>query len=145
MKKTVARIYVVGSLRHLDSLAVGSRSWWCVEHRATPGELGVIYIKGKGVALLFRYVGLAERQEFLCKDHGLATGNVEILARIDRPIHAKAMREHPVLSKLPALARSFQRRSFHLEEPFLSLITGMLGWVPEAPALSADTTTNAKE
>ena len=140
MKQTVARIYVVGSLRHLDSLAAGSRSWWCVEHKAEKGELGVIYIKGKGLVLLFRYLELAEKQEFLCKDHGLATGNIEILARIDHPIHAKVMREHPVLSKLPALARSFQRKSFHLDEPFLSLITGMLGWVPSPPARPARAT-----
>jgi len=53
------RIYVIEKLRHLDSLLVGTRSWWCVEPTATPGQLCALYLKKQGIALLFRFLAFA--------------------------------------------------------------------------------------
>lgn len=128
-----ARIYVIGALKHLESVTVGERSWWCIEKSAVEGEIGVLYIKGQGMALVFRLIAHATPQT-LCKDFGLSTGEIEVLAKIAKPIHASVLRAHPVLRRLPALARSFQSKSFRLEEPFTTTLTGLLGYTAAAPA-----------
>lgn len=132
LKAPAAHIYVIGGLRHLETMPVGATSWWCVEKTAKPGEFGVLYIKSKGMALLFRLIGLSKEQHLFCRDFGLVTGDVEILARVDTPIHASVLRAHPVLKRLPALGRSFQRKSFRLDEPFLTSLAELLGREPGA-------------
>jgi hypothetical protein len=121
-----AHIYVTANPRHLEQLAIGAHSWWCVERSAAVGEIGAVYVTGgKGFRFLFRLLGFAVAPEFLCQEHGLATGNIEIIARLETPISAQDLRSHAVLRSLPALRRSFQRRSFHLDEPFLEKLTAL--------------------
>jgi len=124
------RIYVIEKLRHLDSLLVGTRSWWCVEPTATPGQLCALYLKKQGIALLFRFLAFARAPEPFCRLHGMETGDIEILARAPVPVSAEALRKHPTLKSLPAIRRSFQRRSFRLDEPYLAALSESLGWVP---------------
>ncbi len=126
-----ARIYVVKTLRHLEKLELGALSWWCVERSARPGELGVVYVIRKGITLLFRVEGVAEVQQRYCRGYGLGTGKIEILAKTIPPIPAAKLREHPVLKRLPALGRSFQRKSFRLDEPYLGALTNLMDWSPE--------------
>jgi hypothetical protein len=126
-----ARIYVIKTLRHLEGLEVGTRSWWCVERNAQPGEIGVLYLIRKGMTLLFRVVSTPEEREYYCRGYGLATGEIEILAWASKPIHASVLRSDPVLKELPALRRSFQRRSFRLDQPFLTALTDLMGLTPE--------------
>lgn len=121
-RKAPGRIYVVRDLRHLKNLAPGDVSWWCVEQSADPGEICVMYVKTKGFALMLRYIGPAKKCETFCQFNGMATGQVEIIAKRAEPFTFQKMREHRVLRSLPAIRRSFQRRSFPLDEPFLDAI-----------------------
>lgn len=121
-----AHIYVIGAPLHLESAGVGARTWWCVERTAAVGEIGALYIKGgHGFRFLFRLLAFSGRAEFHCREHGLATGEVEILAALKTPISSQDLRQHPTLRRLPAIRRSFQRRSFRLEQPFLGALTEM--------------------
>lgn len=128
----LARIYVTDSLRHVQSLPVGARTWWCTDHAAKPDELGVLYVKGQrkggGISVLFRYVGPADRQESHCRMYRLATGSIEILARLEEPVSAAALKERPVLRGLPALRNGFHRNSFRLDEPYLKAMKRLFGW-----------------
>ena len=136
-KAPPAHIYVSTNLRHLATALVGVRTWWCVEKNTPPGELGVLYINQQGIHLVFRVIGRAPRQEFICFDHGLIAADIEIVARAVTPISAQTMREHAVLRKLPALVRSFQRKSFRLDEPFFSEILVLVAGKKKGTALAA--------
>lgn len=121
-----AHIYVTAKPRHLDGLEAGARTWWCIERSAPIGELGVVYVTGRqGFRFLFKFIGFSTT-EYLCQEHGLATGEVEIIASLETPISAQTLRDHSVLRRLPALRRSFQRRSFRLEEPFLGELVKLI-------------------
>lgn len=122
-----ARIYVISKPYHLEGLAAGTRTWWCIERNAVVGELAAVYVTGgQGFRFLFRVLGFAPASEYLCTAHGLMTGEVEIVVNRESPIPAQTLREHPVLRRLPALRRSFQRRSFRLEEPFLGELVKLM-------------------
>lgn len=136
LKKPPGRIYVVQSLGHLKDLVPGTKSWWCVEQSALPGEICAMYIKSKGIALLFRYQGTAIKHEIFCRMHEMATGEIEILGKRTEPFSAQDMREHRALKTLPALMRSFQSRSFRLDEPYLTEVEKLFGWMPERSAKS---------
>lgn len=117
-----ARIYVVGNPRHLDTAVEGSRTWWCIERSSVAGEIAAVYVKQKGFRFLFRVVDPCASSQVLCKDHALGTGEVEILRNRPKPLSTQDLRAHRILRGLPALKRSFQRKSFRLEEPFLSAL-----------------------
>lgn len=116
------RLYVVSALRHLNQAAVGETSWWCVDSAAQPGERAAIHVTKVGVSLLFTVTNIIERHEPLCVAYGMKTASVRVDFKLDPPLAAREMRNHPVLSKLPALRRSFQRSSFPLPEVYFASI-----------------------
>jgi len=121
-----AHIYVTAKPRHLDGLTVGAKTWWCVERSASVGELGAVYVTGgHGFRFLFKLLTFVP-SEYLCQEHGLGTGSVEIVASLASPVSMQILRSHPVLRQLPAMRRSFQRRSFKLEEPFLGALVQLM-------------------
>lgn len=116
------RLYVVNNLRHLRDAAAGDLTWWCVEARTVPGERAAIYLTGHGVALLFSVQATQGDQERFCTLFGMRTASIRVDKLIDPPIAAREMRAHPILSRMPALRRSFQKRSFLLEPRFLDAL-----------------------
>jgi hypothetical protein len=107
-------VYVVDNLRHLADTKAGDRSWWCVEHSTKAGTHSAIYLKGKGIKMLFRTVGPAVSRDTFCEEYGMATAPIVIIALFDQPLTVRALRAHPVLNSLPGLRRNFQGRSFRL-------------------------------
>jgi len=49
-----------------------------------------------------------------CEEYGMVTAPIVVMMVFPTPITAKTIRNHPVLSSLPALSRNFQGRSFRL-------------------------------
>lgn len=126
MKTPSARIYVIESLRHLAELKVGDQSWWCLEKGAEVGELGAVYVKSKGFKLAFEFLGWSDSAQMLCSNYGLKAGDIRVLTVSTDFIPANKLREHVILRSLPALRRSFQRKSFRLEDPFLKPLLDIL-------------------
>lgn len=114
MSSQAGRLYVVDNLRHIADAKAGDKTWWCVEHSTAPGEDSAIYLKGRGIKVLFRTEGPAESRNTFCDRYGMATAPVEVITVFERPLAAQALRTHPILRNLPALGRNFQGRSFRL-------------------------------
>jgi hypothetical protein len=129
--KPKGRIYVIANRGHLRSLKAGERSWWCIERGAEVGEIGAVYVIRTGLSILFRYEGPAQQSEQFCNTHNMQTGNILILAVRDIPFTFMELKDHRVLSALPALRRSFQSRSFRLDEPFLSAVCALFSYPPK--------------
>jgi hypothetical protein len=133
-KKPLGRIYVVASLGHLRGEPVGARTWWCVEPGAEPDEISVMYVIRRGFALLFRYIGPAEQREGFCALHGMETGEIEILGKLPVPLSYGEIRAHRVLKNLPAVRRSFQSRSFRLDQPYYASVCKLFDYSQDGKA-----------
>jgi hypothetical protein len=118
------RVYVIDNLRHLADVKVDDKSWWCVEHSTKVGAHSAVYLKGKGIKLLFRTVGAAVARDTFCEGYGMVAVPIQIIAVFEQPLTFRALRVHPVLNSLPGLRRNFQGTSFHLPR---NLFAEMLG------------------
>jgi hypothetical protein len=92
-----------------------------------------MYVIKRGFALLFRYLGTATIPEAFCRMHEMSTGEIEILGRREVPFSRHEMCTHRALKWMPAVRRSFQRRSFRLDEPYLTEVGKLFGWSPSQP------------
>lgn len=117
------RLYVVNHLRHLSETKAGELTWWCVDRAAQPGERAAIHLVKRGISVIFTVEDVDQPPESLCAAYGMKTARVKVDYLLTPPLAAREMRAHPVLSKLPALRRSFQRSSFPLPQRFLDAIT----------------------
>lgn len=115
--RCACRLYVVDRLRHLEDVQAGDLSYWCVESGGQVGDLGVIYLKGEGVTLVFEVLEQPEPdRESFCHYYGMIEAKMRVTDRFARPLTVSMMRSNRILKSLPALRRNFQRRSFRIDK-----------------------------
>lgn len=116
--------YVASDVKHLPSITIGERTWWCVAKASETGDIGVIYQKKTGIRFVFKFLEFEEDNEF-CKTFSMSTGHIEMLSIIDPPITFPQLRSSAFRS-LKAVRRSFQSRWFDIEETYLPALLEFL-------------------
>ena len=62
-----------------------------------------------------------------CGVYQMDAADIRIQNVLDRPISFQELKRNLSLTGLPGLSRNMQRRSFHLEEPYLTEVLSMFG------------------
>ena len=64
----------------------------------------------------------------------METGEIEILGKLPVPLSYGEIRAHRVLKNLPAVRRSFQSRSFRLDQPYYASVCKLFDYSQDGKA-----------
>lgn len=123
------------TLRFLE-MKPGEANFWCVSGQSTAaraGDLLLLYFpvansaRVNGVGQVYRITSEPERSHRSpCADRGMAHIDTTLLANLETRVTAKDMKANEVVSKWPALGRSFQGVTFVVPADVWSALRTMI-------------------
>lgn len=93
-------------------------SYWCTTKQmgCNPGDLLLIYIKGKGINQLFTIIKIEKDDHIKCLAMGMKTIYLKHVHTFSNPLPTKILKTDPKYSNISVVRKNFQGTTFQLDE-----------------------------